>query len=220
MWIIIGIYFLIIAELVLQIAVVTLAIYFPYISGFLGTSLLYYIWVKQYPWVKIPYTDIIPGHPGLSYIVFIVIAEVIMFIMLNNRYTKKAMIVLLCVTVPAYFLTETQVTVASWQMALLLTVVGMVLFGIEGFIAVQNHTPEDTVDDNLFVAIFDCISYSGAIAMFLYSITHCFWEPYMENIGKLNTFIIVRIIIGIILIAGVIILKVGPFVLEKIRNRY
>lgn len=213
------IYLLLIIEAAVQVALVGIAVYFPYVIGFLAGFSLYSVWsLNYYPNILPPYVVLIPGHPVLSFFVEIIIFELLIFISLHNDYTKKAAIVFWCVTVPAIFLTAFQITVASWQMALFVTIVGYILFGIEGYIAIKKYTPEFGEQENIIVTILNTISYCAAIAMLTYSTAYCFWEIYMNSVGKINVLSIVRNIIGVVLIAVVILKQFGSYVLERIRN--
>ena len=215
------IYFLIILEMYLQMAVVYIAVYFPYVMGFLAGSSLYAVWsMSYYPNLLPAYVVLIPGHPVLSYFLAIIVFEFLIFLSLQNSYTKKASIVFWCVGVPANFLTIFQITVASWQMAMLVTVVGLILFGIEGYIAVTKYDADYSESDNIVVTIINAVSYCVSIAMLVFAMRYCFWDIYMNSIGRTNTLVIVRNIVGGISIVAVLCVLFGPFVLEKIRNRY
>lgn len=187
---IIAVWFLVMLETILQLAIVGLALYFPYVFAFLSASLIYFF-------VQ-PLQNLIPGHPGLSGLVIIGGFELIVYILMHMWQTKKAIIVLLCITVPSFFIMIKPFTSDSWQLALFLTVIHLAILGFETVLTMGLHNVRNFLDKDLKVSVFNAISYSIAAAMITYSVTWCYWDMYMESVGKSKLFTVIKIIIGIV----------------------
>jgi hypothetical protein len=184
--------------------------YFPYVSGcFYGTLLLF---------LCKPLSLIIPEHKWLSRIIILTVIEIIIFILLHIEHTKKATIAILCVLAPAYFMTIFQIEVASWQMALFLSILHIVVFGLELLISLGKYEVNIQVRDGFVTTIFNSIAYSAAIGMIVYSIFYCYWELYMGNVGRLNIFRSTRIISMIIAIVIAFIVPILSHFTRKLRR--
>lgn len=184
------IYGLIICELALQCAVLWIAQYFPYFNAFLTGSIIYY-------YAK-PLHNFIPGHVWLSYLVCICILELVIFALLHFKYTQKGIITLLCISTPSFFLTAIHVTVDSWQMAVLLTVVHLIVLVFETFLMLGKYDVDITAEAGFATTIFNALSYCFAAFMITFSVTYCYWDLYMESIGKGDSFVITKVVIAII----------------------
>ena len=184
------IYGLIICELALQCAVLWIAQYFPYFNAFLTGTIIYVS--------ADPLHNLIPGHKWVSYLVFICIIELIVFALLRLKFTQKGIITLLCISAPSFFLTVIHITVDSWQMAALLTVVHLIVLVFETFMMLGKYDVDITADAGFVTTIFNALSYCFAAFMITVSVTYCYWDLYMESIGKSDTFVITKVVIAII----------------------
>lgn len=202
----------IIAITALMQSVVYVILYLPYVVGFVyGTFLLY---------LCKPLSLIIPEHKWLSRIIILTLIEIIIFILLHIEHTKKATIAILCVLAPAHFMTIFQITVASWQMALFLSILHIIVFGFEMFVALGKYKVDFMVKNGIVTTIVNALSYCVTAGMIIYSAFFCYWELYMNGIGKMATYTFVRNMIMIFAMMISFIIPIIFYILNKSANRW
>ena len=147
----------------------------PFMTGLLGSLVL----LLAFPGLK----DIIPGETTPSVITIIVGIEIVIAILTFNQHTGGPMIKFSCIMFVSLIvgLSYDMFECASWQKALFVTVIYLIVMGIITASNLDSLGYDSDTDRNLLASIIVSLMYAASVGSALLVILGAIWGQYVER---------------------------------------
>lgn len=168
-------------DIVLTFAIAIIAVVFvgvframPFFTGLIGSFILQF----QFPGLK----EIIPGESRASTIALIAIVELVILVLTVNEQTGGPMVKFSCIMFVGLImaLIHNSYECASWQKALFVTIVYLVIMGIIVASNLDSFGIECDGDRNLLASIVVSLMYAASLGFTLLIILSTIWGKYVK----------------------------------------